>query len=52
MQALFGFLVVGDILKSEWCLVKRRSLFELTKTNYALHKHISACVDVLETNGK
>jgi hypothetical protein len=46
------FLNVRRCLRIEWRWLKRRSLFELTKTNYALFKHLRARTNYLEMYGK
>jgi len=46
---------LGDrrCLGSEWHGLKiRRGIFELTKINYTLYKHLGACTNFLEVYGK
>jgi hypothetical protein len=52
MQALFNFLLLGDDLGISGANRKRRrrrrNLFEFSKTNYALYKHLRACTNFVE----
>lgn len=49
------FLSIRRCLRHEWCRLnrrKRRSPFELTKTNYELYKHLRTCTDFPELYDK
>ena len=50
IQVLFKFLRLGDASRIECCRLKtrQRRLFEFTKTNYALYKHLRAHTNFLE----
>ena len=54
MHALLSVLVLGDALLvgDTYWKEEGKSLFELTKTNRALYKHLRARTDYLEMYGK